>query len=276
MFSQTTSYLICIDPGWRRTPRTALSASQRCGSMLPAPATALSTLLCALLLTDSAPVFSASVLSFSAGDSVTFSCSEEANRIRNVSQITMIVWRKENGSHVLRFTSEGVKNVSNFTDPRISFSSAEIPPNPKLQIRDARPEDTGNYTCEIITVEPSLGRIHKSWTLHVTEPSINKIISISCSVPGAIILVIIAGIIYWKFCTSHKTIPSQIHQTSTDNNEKEEPVYDNIQDDYFFRFNTLYDQTPAVPMAQRPNKPETIEAAVGPTEGSSSCCEPFA
>ncbi|XP_069616626.1 uncharacterized protein [Ranitomeya imitator] len=206
------------------------------------------------LYSDSAPASSVPVLSFSAGDSVTFSCSEETNKIRNVSLITVIVWRKENGSHVLRFTSEGVKNVSNFTDPRISFTSAEIPP--KLQIRDARPEDAGNYSCEITTVEPSLGRIHKSWTIHVTEPSSNKIISILCSVTGAIILVIIAGIIYWKFCTNHKTIPSQIHQTSTDNNEKEEPVYDNIQDDYFFRFNTLYDQTPAVPMAQRPNKPQ--------------------
>ncbi|XP_073433328.1 uncharacterized protein [Dendrobates tinctorius] len=212
--------------------------------MLPAPATALSMLLCVLLFTDSSPASVAPVLSFSSGDSVTFSCSVEDNTIRNVSQISLIVWRKENGSHVLRFTSDGGKHLSNFTDSRISFLSAEIPP--MLQIRDARPEDTGNYTCEITA--SSTGIFHKSWRLHIAEPSGYKFISILCSVTGAIILVIIAGIIYWKFCTNHKTIPSQIHQTSTDNNEKEEPVYDNIQDDYFLHFNTLYDRTPAVPM----------------------------
>ncbi|XP_073526969.1 uncharacterized protein [Phyllobates terribilis] len=199
---------------------------------------------------------SSPVLLFSAGDAVTFSCSDESNTIRNVSQITLIVWRKENGFHVLRFVSDKRKNASNFTDPRISFLSAEIPP--MLQIRDARAEDAGDYTCEIITelTSSSSGRIHRSWTLHISDSSSYKTIYISCSVTGAVvILVIIAGIVYWKFCTNHNTIPSQIHQTSTENTEKEEPVYDNIQEDYFLRFNTLYERTLAVPMAPRLDNP---------------------
>ncbi|KAM4044806.1 uncharacterized protein ACNLHF_008693 [Anomaloglossus baeobatrachus] len=222
--------------------------------MLHAPAAALSTLLCVLLLPDLALASSARVLTFFAGESVTFSCSDETNRIRNVSQITVIVWRKENGSHPLHYISDGGKNVSNFTDPRISFLSTEIPP--MLRIRDVRPEDAGNYTCEITAVVTPSGIIRTSWTLHITEQQVN-LIYILCSVAGAIvILIIIGGILYWRFCTSCNSVPSQIHQTCTEDNEKEEePVYDNIPEDYFLRFNTLYDRTPVVSMSRRPDNP---------------------
>ncbi|KAM4048636.1 uncharacterized protein ACNLHF_011450 [Anomaloglossus baeobatrachus] len=123
-----------------------------------------------LLLPDPALASSARVLTFFAGESVTFSCSDETNRIRNVSQITVIVWGKENGSHPLYYASDGGKYVSNFTDPRISFLSTEIPP--MLRIRDARPGDTGNYSCEISAVSAPSGVIHKSWTLHITDPAL--------------------------------------------------------------------------------------------------------
>ncbi|XP_069801627.1 uncharacterized protein [Dendropsophus ebraccatus] len=70
-----------------------------------------------------------------------------------------------------------------------------------------------------------------------------------------VMLVIIAGIVYCKFCTKRNTIPSQIHQTSQENNVKEEPVYDNAHEDYFLRFNTLYDSMQTDRRPRRPDNP---------------------
>ncbi|XP_040278792.1 uncharacterized protein LOC120994366 [Bufo bufo] len=223
--------------------------------MMPATAALrTSMLLCVLLVTaspSSSRVQSSSlVVLVSAGETVTFSCSDESNRTRTLSEVTLIIWRREDGAHSLHYVSDGNKHTSNFTDPRIFFRSAQIPP--ALQIRDARPNDAGNYTCTITIV--GSGIIYKSWTLQISDSSNFLHISISSSVIGAlVILILIAGIIYCKFCSKRNTIPSQIHQTSPEENEKEEPVYDNAQEDYFLRFNALYDRTPASSMAQRPH-----------------------
>lgn len=207
--------------------------------MLPAPALRIGTLLCVLLVTDMVAASSRHVVSSSAGDTVTFSCSDESNNPRNLSDLTVIIWRKENGSQSLHFATDNKNSTtSNFTDPRFSFLSAQLPP--VLQIRDVQPEDAGNYTCH---VSMNQGRIDKSWTLQISESSSSALIYISCSVAGGfVILALIAGIIYYKLCSKHNTIPSQIHQTSTENTEKEEPIYDNANEDYFLRFNTLYDR----------------------------------
>lgn len=207
--------------------------------MLPAPALRIGTLLCVLLVTDMVAASSRHVVSSSAGETVTFSCSEESKKPRNLSDITVIIWRKENGSKSLHFAADDKNSSSNFTDPRFSFLSAQLPP--VLQIRDVRPEDAGNYTCGISIIR--LGNVENSWTLQISESSSSALIYISSSVAGGfVILVLIAGIIYYKLCSKHNTIPSQIHQTSTENTEKEEPIYDNANEDYFLRFNTLYDR----------------------------------
>lgn len=207
--------------------------------MLPAPALRIGTLLCVLLVTDMVAASSRHVVSSSAGETVTFSCSDETKKPSNLSDISVIIWRKENGSQSLHFATDNKNSTtSNFTDPRFSFLSAQLPP--VLQIRDVRPEDAGNYTCH---VSMNQGRIDKSWTLQISESSSSALIYISSSVAGGfVILVLIAGIIYYKLCSKHNTIPAQIHQTSTENTEKEEPIYDNANEDYFLRFNTLYDR----------------------------------
>ncbi|XP_044140082.1 uncharacterized protein LOC122930636 isoform X2 [Bufo gargarizans] len=223
--------------------------------MMPAAAALrTSVLLCVLLVSASSSSSrvqsSSQVVSVSAGDTVTFSCSDESNRTRTLSDVTLVIWRREDGAHSLHYVSDGNKNTSNFTDPRISFRSAQMPP--ALQIRDARPGDAGNYTCTISMV--GSGNIYKFWTLQISDSSHFASIYISSSVIGALVmLILIAGIIYCKFCSKRNTIPSQIHQTSPEDNEKEEPVYHNAQEDYFLRFNALYDRTPASSLAQRPH-----------------------
>ncbi|XP_056415945.1 uncharacterized protein LOC130357299 isoform X1 [Hyla sarda] len=105
-----------------------------------------------------------SVVPFSAGDSVTLSCSDKTNRTRNLSDVSLITWRKVDGSRSLHFVSDGIKNKSDFVDPRVSFLSTLLPP--MLRIRDARRDDAGYYTCQIITTS---GRFHKSWALHKSD-----------------------------------------------------------------------------------------------------------
>ncbi|XP_069801626.1 uncharacterized protein [Dendropsophus ebraccatus] len=185
---------------------------------------------------------------FHAGETVTLSCLDTPRALGNSP---VIVWRKEDGSQSLHFISDGNKTASNFTDPRISFLSAQRPL--ELQIREARPEDAGNYTC-IITMNAT-GSLPKSWTLQLSESSTSsEHIYIYVSVVF-VMLVIIAGIVYCKFCTKRNTIPSQIHQTSQENNVKEEPVYDNAHEDYFLRFNTLYDSMQTDRRPRRPDNP---------------------
>ncbi|XP_056415950.1 uncharacterized protein LOC130357300 isoform X2 [Hyla sarda] len=102
-----------------------------------------------------------SLVMFSPGDTVTLSCSEETNITGTLS---LIVWRKEIGSHNLHYASDGNKTASNFTDPRISFLGDQRPL--VLQIRDARPDDSGIYTCQIAT--STLRTFPKSWTLQIS------------------------------------------------------------------------------------------------------------
>ncbi|XP_066454644.1 carcinoembryonic antigen-related cell adhesion molecule 2-like [Eleutherodactylus coqui] len=218
--------------------------------MLPAPATALriGLLLCVLRATAS----SFTVVSFPAGDTVTLSCSDETNTTRNLSDVTQIVWRKVDGSRSLHFAWTSTNNISNFTDSRISFQSAQPPT--VLRIRDVQTGDAGNYTCHITDVQS--GNLHRSWTLQISESNRSDIIYISSSVTGGIILLmLLAGIIYYMFYSKRNTIPSQIHQTSPENNAKEEPVYDNIHEEYFLRFNTLYDRMPPEVAPRSPDDP---------------------
>lgn len=119
-------------------------------------------------LPDMVAASSRHVVSSSAGETVTFSCSDETKKPSNLSDITVIIWRKENGSQSLHFATDNKNSTtSNFTDPRFSFLSAQLPP--VLQIRDVRPEDAGNYTCGISIIR--LGNVENSWTLQISGTS---------------------------------------------------------------------------------------------------------
>ncbi|KAM3935966.1 uncharacterized protein RB166_003049 [Leptodactylus fuscus] len=183
---------------------------------------------------------------------MTLNCSDGNNTTRNISDLTIIVWRKENGSHLLRFSYNGQKNDSNFTDPRISFQLKQLPL--QLKIEDVRPEDAGNYTCDLTMINS--GRIKKSWIILISESSSSSsLIYIWPLVAGALVLlVLIAGLVFWKFYKSN-SVPSKIHQTSPDNNVTEEPVYENAHEDYFLHFNTLYDRALGDTTAQRADNP---------------------
>ncbi|CAN2390751.1 hypothetical protein PRIEUP_LOCUS788, partial [Pristimantis euphronides] len=181
---------------------------------------------------------STQVLSSSAGDTVTLRCSDETSTIRNLSNVTLITWKKENGSHALHFVSDLKREQSNFTNRRISFLNAQFPP--VLQIRDAQDGDAGHYSCKITLIRS--GIFEKSWTLQMAESRSSAAIYISSSVSGVVvILMLIAGIVYCKFYSKRNIIPSQIHQTSPENNTAE-LVYDNNHEEYVPRFNTLYDK----------------------------------
>lgn len=99
-----------------------------------------------------------------AGDEVTINCLEECNKYKSVTtgNITQIMWKKVNNSHILRFTTRLTPNQtsSNFSKSRFSFQDPLT-----LRIMDAQPSDSGNYTCELTT---SNGFCKKNFPLHVS------------------------------------------------------------------------------------------------------------
>ncbi|KAG8543048.1 hypothetical protein GDO81_025513 [Engystomops pustulosus] len=158
-----------------------------------------SSLQVSSLQVSSLQVSSLQVVTYPAGGAVTLSCSDETNTTRNLSDITQINWRREDGPRSLYYVSDGTKHDTNFSDPRISLLSAQYPPI--LQITDARAGDAGNYSCKITMV--SSGVIRKSWSLQISDPVRSPLIYIIPSVIG-LILIITAGLIYCKFCSKWK------------------------------------------------------------------------
>ncbi|PIO12400.1 hypothetical protein AB205_0019080, partial [Aquarana catesbeiana] len=102
------------------------------------------------------------VVEWSAGDTVTINCLEECNKSETTGKITLIMWKKVNNSHFLRFitTLKPNETSSNFSETRFSFQD---PTN--LRITDAQPSDSGNYICELST---STGLCNNTFPLHVS------------------------------------------------------------------------------------------------------------
>lgn len=104
----------------------------------------------------------AHVVESSAGGTVTINCLEGCAESVTTGITTLIIWWKTNNSHILQFVTTLKPNQisSNFSEPRYSFQD---PTN--LQITDAQPSDSGNYSCEVST---SIGVCKKTFPLHVS------------------------------------------------------------------------------------------------------------
>ncbi|XP_040195066.1 uncharacterized protein LOC120928054 [Rana temporaria] len=181
------------------------------------------------------------------GGTVTLSCLEGCNKPVTRDDITQITWRKTNNSHILSFatTLKTNRTTSNFSEPRYSFQD---PSN--LRITDTQPSDSGNYSCDLST---SIGNCKNIFPLHVSENNLNNaseahrtLIYASSSVAAGavIIIIIIIAIVYWRTRPKTEKPPDKIHQTSPEPPQREEPIYDNADQNYCLRFNTLYDGLP--------------------------------
>ncbi|KAM4701506.1 uncharacterized protein O3C94_002451 [Discoglossus pictus] len=185
------------------------------------------------------------MLSPSAGDTVNMSCLRppDSDRIRQIT------WTKQNTSHSLHFAF--LKNGSNgtyinFTDPRFSFLSSELPL--VLEIRDAQPSDSGNYSCNIT----GRGGVNATtWELRVSEQKPptsegRRGWELSVGLVGfALLLIILISVICYK--KHHRTSVHQnfVHQSSQETNQGVQVIYEEPQDCYFQSFNTLYEGLPS-------------------------------
>ncbi|XP_077335806.1 uncharacterized protein LOC143981676 [Lithobates pipiens] len=181
------------------------------------------------------------------GETVTLNCQEGCNESVTRGNKTQISWKKINNSHILLFVTALTLNLrfSNFSEPRFSFNDLT-----NLRITDAQPDDSGNYTCELTT---STGVCNGTFPVIVSEHSLSDTVqaqrtliyaSSSAAAGVVIIIIIIIVIVYWRTRPGTEKPPDKIHQTSPEPPQREEPIYDNADQNYCLRFNTLYDGLP--------------------------------
>lgn len=179
------------------------------------------------------------------GDTVTLNCVEGCNKSVTTDNIAQITWKKTNNSHILHFvtTLKPNQTFSNFSESRFSFQDPLT-----LRITDAQLSDSGNYICDLST---STGLCKKTFPVIVSENNstseAQRILictSISAVAVVVIIIIIIIVIVYWRTRPETEKPPDKIHQTSPEPPQREEPIYDNADQNYCLRFNTLYDGLP--------------------------------
>ncbi|OCT93584.1 uncharacterized protein LOC108707801 [Xenopus laevis] len=194
----------------------------------------------------------------SPGETVTLSCPERSPG----DFIRIINWKKVNGYHTLNFvfwnqsanntTWSGSNNTSpptqfvhnNFTDPRISFLSPELPLT--LQILSTQTSDSANYSCEVTTSREGVKYTHEEVLVSGNGTLERNVIPISvggtaCCVAALLILLLI---LHWKKRRSYNETPRAIPQSFLENAENPQVVYENPEECYYNRFNTLYDGLP--------------------------------
>ncbi|XP_068122348.1 uncharacterized protein [Hyperolius riggenbachi] len=215
------------------------------------PPLRIAALLCLLLLLLTGLVTPVYSVEYSVGDAATLRCLERCETTIPRDSIIQITWWMYNNTHFLLFSTDTRnKTFSNFSD-RFSFQDPLT-----LQIRDAQRRDAGNYTCH---VTPSDAGTCTTFFIISLAPGNNAtntnstLIYASSSAAGVVIIaVIIAGIIFHKTRSKPSKPPAQIHQTSPEANQRVEPIYDNANEDYCLRFNTLYDTIPGAATGDRP------------------------